>query len=144
MDADIQLEEANDIRGFCDQHPSIQRIVLANGGTGSSMFNKHFRKWWESGQLVPGHDEFSAKAFDKVYYARTVKKKKKKDNNNNITDTSSRTITCISAISVSPAAARYSYKEKRDFWEQHVYGPGLKDHQESLPVVVTQEEEEEE
>ena len=34
-------------------------------------------------------------------------------------------ITLVSALSVSPAAARYSYTDKRDAWDEHVYGPGL-------------------
>jgi hypothetical protein len=28
-------------------------------------------------------------------------------------------------LTVSPAAARHSYSEKRDFWDEHVYRPGL-------------------
>jgi G:T/U-mismatch repair DNA glycosylase len=129
LDADIQLEECNDIRGFCQEHSTIKRIVLANGGTASSFFNKHFKEWWESGQLQPAQDEFSQRAFGKVH-ARVLKQKVKK--NAETTDKDAGVITCIAAISVSPAAARYSYKEKRDFWEQHVYRPGLQDYQESL------------
>ena len=125
LDADIKLEECNDIRGFCEQLPSIKRIVLANGVTASSLFNKHFKEWWESGELQPAQDEFSQRAFGTIH--RRVMKKKNGDPVN--TDAA---ITCISAISVSPAAARYSYKEKRDFWEQHVYQPGLQDYEESV------------
>ena len=36
-------------------------------------------------------------------------------------------ITFVSAVSVSPAAAGYSYTQKRDFWEKFVYQPGLSD-----------------
>ena len=34
----------------------------------------------------------------------------------------------IVAISPSPAHTTMSYKEKRNFWEKHVYQPGLEDH----------------
>lgn len=120
LDADIRLEVPNDIRTFCQLHPSIHRIVLANGGTGSNMFNKHFKEWWKSGQLRPGEDEFSQGAFGNIH-ARLTKNAE-----------SGAIITCISAISVSPAAAKYSYKEKRDFWEEHVYKPGLRDFEQSM------------
>jgi G:T/U-mismatch repair DNA glycosylase len=120
LDADIRLEAPNDIRALCEQHPSIRRVIFANGGTGSSMFNKHFKEWWKSGQLRPGEDEFSQRAFRNIH-SRLAKN-----------DETAASITCISAISVSPAAAKYSYKEKRDFWEEHVYKPGLRDFEQNM------------
>lgn len=134
LDANIRREEANDIRGFCKQHESsMKRIVLANGGTGCTMFNKHFREWWESGELVPASDEFSNKAFAKVYQRSQASVVDKEETSDEKEDgAASPLITCISAISVSPAAAMYSYKEKRDFWEQHVYQPGLRDYKETI------------
>jgi G:T/U-mismatch repair DNA glycosylase len=118
LDQDIQKEVPNDIRGFCQQHESIRRIVLANGGTGSSMFVKHFRDWIQSGELVAADHEQSQKAFGRaVAKASTLGQ----------AIAPSRTITLISALSVSPAAATYSYETKRDFWEEHVYRPGLAD-----------------
>jgi hypothetical protein len=122
LDADICLEAPNDIREFCQAHPSIRHIVLSNGGTGSAMFNKHFKEWWKTGQLKPGEDEYSQKAFGNLYARRT------KDNKSE----PAASITCISAISVSPAAAKYSYREKRDFWEKHVYKPGLRELERSI------------
>ena len=116
LDADIRDEEPNDIRGFCNSHKTVKRIVLANGGTGCTMFNRHFRDWWLSGELKPGSNAESKKAFDK--FAKKT---------NNFRDAK---IEVISALSVSPAAARFSFEEKRNFWEGHVYGPGLKDHEE--------------
>ena len=116
LDQDIKKEVANDIRGFCQHHGHIQRIVLANGGTASTMFLKHFRQWWLEGALQPGENEESQKAFGKIY--------------KRVTQHAERPISCISAISVSPAAAVYNYQTKRDFWDQHVYGPGLELHQE--------------
>ena len=116
LDRDIKMEVANDIVGFCERHPQIQRIVLANGGTGCSMFLKHFQKWWLDGALQPGENEESKRAFGRV--------------DKRVTHRAAKPISCISAISVSPAAANYSYQKKRDFWELHVYQPGLKLHQE--------------
>jgi G:T/U-mismatch repair DNA glycosylase len=116
LDADIKNEEPNDIWKFCKSHTTVRRIVLANGGTGCTMFNRHFKDWWLSGELKPGSNAESEKAFDKFA--------KKTDNFRDAN------IEVISALSVSPAAARYSYEEKRKFWEDYVYGPGLRDHEE--------------
>ncbi|EEC46368.1 predicted protein [Phaeodactylum tricornutum CCAP 1055/1] len=121
LDQDIQQEIPNDLQAFCAQYPSIRRIVLANGGTTATLFRRHFHSWLTSGQLQPLADHPpSQKAFPRV-----------KQNNSEGTMTTPAsdlpTITLIAAISVSPAAAKYSYVEKRDFWETHVYAPGLRD-----------------
>jgi G:T/U-mismatch repair DNA glycosylase len=121
LDSDIKEEVPNDIRGFCQQHESIRRIVLANGGTGSTMFVKHFRDWFQSGELASADHEQSQKAF-----GRAVAKGRSASDGQAIVPPS-RTITLVSALSVSPAAATYSYETKRDFWEEHVYRPGLAD-----------------
>jgi hypothetical protein len=102
---------------------------LANGGTGSRIFAKHFGNWLGSGELVAGADKASQTAFAKKI--ETAKKKRAKESSD-IADVgpgipSSQPITLISALSVSPAAARYSYEQKRDFWEEFVYKPGLND-----------------
>lgn len=121
LDQDIQQEIPNDLQAFCAQYPSIRRIVLANGGTTATLFRRHFHSWLTSGQLQPLADHPpSQRAFPRV-----------KQNNSEGTMTTPAsdlpTITLIAAISVSPAAAKYSYIEKRDFWETHVYAPGLRD-----------------
>jgi hypoxanthine-DNA glycosylase len=121
LDQDIQQEIPNDLQAFCAQYPSIRRIVLANGGTTATLFRRHFHSWLTSGQLQPLADHPpSQRAFPRV-----------KQNNSEGTMTTPAsdlpTITLIAAISVSPAAAKYSYVEKRDFWETHVYAPGLRD-----------------
>ena len=118
LDKDIKMEVANDIVGFCESHPQIQRIVLANGGSGCAMFLKHFRNWWLDGALQPGENEESTKVFARL--DKLVAQRRE------------RPISCISAISVSPAAATYNYQMKRDFWELHVYQPGLKLHRELM------------
>jgi hypothetical protein len=113
------------------QYPSIKRIVFANGGKACEIFNKHFKEWWEfSNELQPNHDDFSQRAFGKKY-ARAMKKKKNRSSNAE-SSREQNPITCICAISVSPAAARYSYTEKRDFWEQHVYAPGLQEYEQNV------------
>jgi hypoxanthine-DNA glycosylase len=131
LDSDIEQEEPNDIQGLVSQYPSIKRIVFANGGKACEIFNKHFKEWWEfSNELQPNHDDFSQRAFGKKY-ARAMKKKKNRSSNAE-SSREQNPITCICAISVSPAAARYSYTEKRDFWEQHVYAPGLQEYEQNL------------
>jgi G:T/U-mismatch repair DNA glycosylase len=117
LDSAIKGDVPNDIRGFCEQHPSIHRIILANGGTSCTIFNKHFTDWWLSGDLKPGTNYESIIAFGKFGKLRNL--------------FGTRRIECISAISVSPAAARYSFSEKRLFWEEFVYGPGLNAHKEN-------------
>ncbi|CAB9504848.1 Inherit from COG: U mismatch-specific DNA glycosylase (Partial), partial [Seminavis robusta] len=124
LDQDIQKATPNPIQEFCQQHKgSIRRIVFASGMTTCQLFVKHFRDWLESGELdyLHGH-EASEKAFAKAIArgskVQTTKKRRKP----------STTITLVAALSVSPAAARYSYKEKRDFWDEYVYKPGLCDY----------------
>jgi G:T/U-mismatch repair DNA glycosylase len=116
LDQNIKKEVPNDIIGFCEQHSHIQRIVIANGGTGSSMFLKHFRKWWLSGTLQPGENEESLKVFGKI--------------DTQVAQHVARPISCVCAISVSPAAAKFNFQTKRDFWDKHVFQPGLALHQE--------------
>mmetsp|Transcript_21014 Transcript_21014/g.45814 ORF Transcript_21014/g.45814 Transcript_21014/m.45814 type:complete len:353 (+) Transcript_21014:32-1090(+) len=118
LDQNIKNEEPNDIRGFCSNHPSVKRIVLANGGTTCTMFNRYFSDWWLSGELRPGANPESQKAFSK-YAKRT-------DGFRNAR------IDVISALPVSPAAARYTYEQKRDSWEEYVYSVGLKDHEQTM------------
>eukprot|EP00980_Cylindrotheca_fusiformis_P001343 scaffold338_cov116-Cylindrotheca_fusiformis.AAC.8 len=116
LDQDITDDEPNDIREFCGAHPSIRRIVFANGGTGCKFFKKHFKDWLDTGELIPSSNKASQDAFKKWAV--------KSASNTNA-------IECIVALAVSPAAARFSYEEKRDFWEKFVYAPGLKDFEKS-------------
>jgi G:T/U-mismatch repair DNA glycosylase len=116
LDTAIQKEIPNNIREFCNEHPSIKRIVMANGSTQCTFFNRHFKDWWESGELKPADTEVSKKAFQK--YAKKT---------NNFENAS---IECLVGLGVSPAAAKFSYKEKRDYYEQYCYDPGLLDQKE--------------
>lgn len=133
LDQDIRKAEPNDIYALCQAHPSIRRIVLANGGSGSKEFIRHFTDWLASGQLVvedsaedDNGDCYSKKAFGPALKRLSnTKKKKKNSHETELSWTSPHTIQLVSAISVSPAAAKFSYVEKRKFWERHVYQPGL-------------------
>jgi double-stranded uracil-DNA glycosylase len=123
LDQNIYDEQPNALWEFAQQHEaSLKRIVFANGGTGCNIFKKHFREWLQSGELqaLPGH-EASEKAFYSVI-ARAEKTHLGANMSNGRI-----TINLICAISVSPAAARYSYVQKRDSWEEYVYQPGLLD-----------------
>ena len=120
LDQDIKNELANPIREFCDSHPSVRRIVIANGTTGCAMFSRHFRDWWLSGELKPAKNEQSTKAF-KRFAKRTGDFKKGK-------------IEVVCALAVSPAAAIFKYADKRDFWETYCYHPGLNDYEELMDI----------
>jgi hypoxanthine-DNA glycosylase len=112
LDSAIKSDKPNDIRAFVKQHPTIKTIVFANGKSGLDFFNRHFRKWWETGEIIfkSSSDEIEVIKSDKP-----------------------NAIKCICALSVSPAAATVTYKEKRDFWDEFIYSPGLKFHEENVP-----------
>jgi G:T/U-mismatch repair DNA glycosylase len=119
LDSDIKDEIPNDVVSFCRTHPSIRRIVFSNGGTTARLFAKHFSDWLSTGQLVPYENEASLKGLGKLVRSIQSNVGSKRD------WTSTHQITLVAALSVSPAAAGYSYSEKRDFWDEHVYRPGL-------------------
>jgi hypothetical protein len=122
LDKDIVNEVPNPIRDFCDSHPTIRRIVIANGGTSAQIFRRHFAEWFESGELVVADgDERSQQAFGPAL--RSSQKKKKASAP--VKGLEKRQIALVCAIGVSNAAATYTYEEKRDFWEENVYRPGL-------------------
>ena len=120
LDADIKSEVPNNIKKFCDENPSVKRIVFSNGKMQSDMFKKHFKEWWETGQLVPAVDSQSQAIFGKVYEKSRLKGNSRKTS-------CDRTIECVCALAVSPAAASISYIQKREFWEANCYIPGLLD-----------------
>jgi len=113
LDKDIKMEEPNDLQGLCSKYSTIRRIVFANGFEQCRLFNRHFQDWWLSGDLRPGPNEMSKKAFKK-YISKSNQSK----------------IECLCLPSVSPAAASISYIEKREQFKTYCYDPGLKDHDE--------------
>ncbi len=133
LDNDIKDEVPNPIRQFCEGtlystgrnsvdgttgHICIKRIVIANGTTGGQMFVKHFADWFMDGKLRPANDETSQRVLKAV-----VNKFKK--SSNNLCENS---IEVVCLPSVSPAAACFTYSEKRDAWEKSCYDPGLADY----------------
>jgi len=113
LDVDIKQEQPNRIREFCKEHPTVKRIIFVNGGKQCTLFNKHFEDWWLSGELKPGGNELSEKAF---------KKFAKKINFENAS------VECLCMPAVSPAAAGITYENKRAAFEDFCYNPGLQDH----------------
>lgn len=113
LDATIRDPRINDIRGFCAAHPTMQRMVLSNGRGQLALFRKHFSEWMASGQLVVMDTAAESPTLIDDSIPRTGW-------------TSPHRIEIVPALPVSPAAAMYTYQEKRDFWEKHVYQPGLK------------------
>jgi hypoxanthine-DNA glycosylase len=126
LDQDIRNEQPNAIRLFCQQHPQIRRIVLANGQLACRLFRKHFEDWLLSEELAILDHPISQKAFASIL--------KKKRQGAAAKDTVTREfnqgqpITVICALSVSPAAASLTYATKRAFWNEYVYQPGLADY----------------
>ena len=132
LDTDIKKEVANPIREFCEGTLyddigsdcfSIKRIVIANGTTGAQMFVKHFTNWFKDGKLCAGKNEMSERLL------KSVLNKAKKANGNSSEDGDQRLIEVVILPGVSPAAAKFTYLEKRDQWERGCYFPGLKDYE---------------
>lgn len=72
-----------------------------------------------SNELKPGLNKESIQAFQKF---KTMKGRAVND----IKDEEK--IECVCGIGVSPAAAKYTYLQKREFYKEHCYNPGLEDH----------------
>jgi N-glycosylase/DNA lyase len=134
LDTDIKGEVVNPIREFCEgslfnsvgsEFISIKRIVIANGTTGAKMFVKHFTSWFEDGKLCAGSNGMSKRVFKGV-----MNKAKKTSNNSSEHGAyNQRSIEVVCLPGVSPAAAKFTYLEKRDEWERGCYIPGLKDYE---------------
>ena len=82
------------------------------------MFNKHFKEWWTTGELVTSSNPESIAAFGKLQ-GKLIP---------STTNRVSRKIECVCALAVSPAAAGKSYSQKRESWEQYCYAPGIEDY----------------
>ena len=120
LDQDIEKEQPNRVQEFVQDNPSIQRIVLANGSTSAKFFQKHFKNWLLSDEIVLNDDYNTQKVWS------SLQKKKRTQSRS---AGGHRQITVVVALGVSPAAAKFSYLEKRDFWEKNVYKPGLLIHE---------------
>ena len=143
MDAHLYGDRPNPIREFCQEHrSSLKRIVMANGSSGFSFFQKHFGEWLDDTTelYVLEENETEEDYYNHHYYfddvVDDVKGEGEDSKNNNKpvaipTRKRRRPIFVVPALSVSPAAALHSYAEKRDFWEKFVYQPGLKNYKEN-------------
>jgi hypothetical protein len=136
LDQDIVEEVPNPIRDFCDEHPTIRRIVIANGSTASKIFGRHFASWFASGELVPSDDDRSQRAFPRSLLRKSSGRSPTSSSPSPSPSPSS-PIAVVVAIGVSGAAASYTYEEKREFWETHVYRPGLELLQSRAPAADT-------
>mmetsp|Transcript_7833 Transcript_7833/g.12942 ORF Transcript_7833/g.12942 Transcript_7833/m.12942 type:complete len:753 (-) Transcript_7833:49-2307(-) len=128
LDQDIQEEVANPIREFCEgtlnnikESSSVKRIVIANGTTGAKFFVKHFTEWFVDGKLCAASDDMSQRAF------KTVMNKQRRAIGETASNENSDVIEVVCLPGVSPAAAKFTYLEKRAAWEAGCFGPGLKD-----------------
>ncbi|KAL3797635.1 hypothetical protein HJC23_013467 [Cyclotella cryptica] len=129
LDADINREVANPIKEFCNgtmfhgAGRGVKRIVIANGTTGASFFVKHFKQWFREGGIVAAEDELSQRVFKSAMNsARNASVK------NGGYKRSGRVIQVVCLPGVSPAAAKFSYTEKREAWERGCFTPGLADY----------------
>ena len=123
LDTDIKVETPNPIREFCNERGSVKRIVIANGTTGGKFFVKHFKDWFTDGGLVAGEDELSQRVFKAVMNSA---KKMSAANVGEVNNGDVIEVVCLP--SVSPAAAKFSYLEKRELWEKGCFEPGLADY----------------
>eukprot|EP00751_Fragilariopsis_kerguelensis_P030810 CAMPEP_0170915004 /NCGR_PEP_ID=MMETSP0735-20130129/5938_1 /TAXON_ID=186038 /ORGANISM="Fragilariopsis kerguelensis, Strain L26-C5" /LENGTH=376 /DNA_ID=CAMNT_0011312827 /DNA_START=56 /DNA_END=1186 /DNA_ORIENTATION=- len=119
LDNDIKQEKPNAIREFCKEHPTIKRIIMANGAKQCTFFSKYFEDWWLSGELKPGDSDLSRKAF-----------KKWSKKTNGFKDARIE-ICCMPGV--SPAAASIPYTTKRDTFRIVCYEPGLSDYRHLNP-----------
>lgn len=111
LDKDISNPRANPIREFvAQQAPQLRRIVISNGDAAATLFCRHFADWCASGELQPNDDTKSQKVLQRKLQGGAEAP-----------------IKVVVATSPSPAATM-AYANKRDFWEKHVFEPGLKDH----------------
>ncbi|MGK3742509.1 MAG: hypoxanthine-DNA glycosylase [Bacillariaceae sp.] len=115
LDNDIKMEQPNPIREFCQEHPTIKRIIMANGSKQCTFFNKYFKDWWLSGELMPGRNDLSQNAFFKKWSKKT-----------NGFENGRIEIICMPGV--SPANALVPYDKKRDAYQEYCYNPGLDDH----------------
>jgi hypothetical protein len=131
LDQDITNDVPNDIPGFCKEYPGLKRIVLANGKSGAQLFIKHWREWLKAGDFVADEtckDVFAFLSSTKKPTGRAASSVADEDVSDINDGSGSPAIRLYCALAVSPAAARYTYEEKRDWWEKHVFAPGLQDY----------------
>ena len=113
LDKDISNPQVNPVREFAAANPQLRRIVIANGAAAATLFTSHFSDWCASGELVANNNDDDDKS------QKTLGKKLK--------GSADSPIKVVVAMSPSPAATM-PYASKRDFWEKHVFQPGIQDY----------------
>jgi len=146
LDNDIKHGQPNDIREFCLEHETIGRIILANGSKQCDFFNKHFEQWWLDGELRPGKNELSQKAFGKWSKKTNGFQSSSSRGNRSSSSSSSRNSSSMEGRrqievycmpGVSPAAASVSYVDKRSEFQKYCYEPGMMDYKRLSNVVTS-------
>jgi N-glycosylase/DNA lyase len=135
LDADINMETPNSIREFCEARGSVKRIVIANGTTGGKFFVKHFKDWFTAGGVVAAQDEMSQKCFKAVTNSAVKKAAGRKVSD----EKNEQVIEVVCLPSVSPAAAKFTYTEKREVWDMSCFEPGLVDYEKWKNQINTQD-----
>jgi G:T/U-mismatch repair DNA glycosylase len=110
LDAHIKKERPARIRELVEAHPTVRKIVFATGKGSAEIFRRHFGAWLAEGGFCCGNDE----AAD-VFGASPCRVLRKGDGNG------TPAIELVVPISVSPAAANFTFGEKRDNWLCHVF-----------------------
>lgn len=139
LDSNIKNPVPNDVRGFCDAHPTIRTICLASGSTTAKMFIQHNKAWLgEPGQFCVADDARSKRAFAKMLaranHTGGTKGQRKLSfggdapsgagsgygsgpgSGSGTHPRRTHPIELCVMPSVSPAAASITYQEKRDTW----------------------------
>jgi G:T/U-mismatch repair DNA glycosylase len=127
LDNDIKDGKPNNIREFCLEHGTINRIIMANGAKQCDFFNKYFEQWWLDGGLRPGRNELSQKAFGK--WSKRTNGFQTSGSSTSRSTEGMRPIEVYCMPGVSPAAASVSYEEKRKEFQKYCYDPGMMDHE---------------
>ena len=86
---------------------------------------KHFVDWFVDVKLCAAADDMSQRVF------KAAMNKARKANGLKLEEDAreGRLIEVVCLPGVSPAAAKFTYLEKRDAWERGCYGPGIADYE---------------
>mmetsp|Transcript_24050 Transcript_24050/g.38784 ORF Transcript_24050/g.38784 Transcript_24050/m.38784 type:complete len:229 (-) Transcript_24050:17-703(-) len=134
-DSKIQMKSVagNDIRGFCEENPSIRRICFASGASTATYFRKFNEDWLKCNQLSFAKNEATQKVFKK--FANSRKRKRGDAPLARKSKKGGEQIELVVMQSVSPAftrpwkntpetpkASSMIYTDKRAFWFEHAFG----------------------
>mmetsp|Transcript_5496 Transcript_5496/g.7315 ORF Transcript_5496/g.7315 Transcript_5496/m.7315 type:complete len:249 (-) Transcript_5496:75-821(-) len=141
-DSKIRMKSVagNDIKGFCDENPSIRRICFASGSSTATYFRKFNEGWLKRNQFSFAKNEATQKVFKKFATSRKRKREgaplaNDTENGREESERNCGKIELVVMQSVSPAftrpwkntpetpkASSMIYTDKRAFWFQHAFG----------------------